>query len=135
MAASLTANQEEQESRSSTSSNLASVSTEAKKSKREKKKKKKKKSKKKNKKRRQSSSTASEDDDEADQEHPPDFEAEVKSAMRKQMQEANAADEVGLDERNRRGYHSNYETKAPTEAELEAHARLRTREEDPMNFF
>ena len=55
--------------------------------------------------------------------------------MRKQMQDAAKADEVSLDERKRKGYHSNYETKAPTEAELEAHARLRTREEDPMNFF
>jgi len=130
---SLTSNQEEQESRSSTttSSNLASTTeaTEAKKSKKNKKKKKKKKSSKKKKRRQSSSASESDDNDE------PDFEEEVKSAMRKQMQDAAKADEVSLDERNRKGYHSNYETKAPTEAELEAHARLRTREEDPMNFF
>ena len=38
------------------------------------------------------------------------------------------------DER-KRGYNSNYETKAPTEAELEAYQRLRQREEDPMAKF
>ena len=106
-----------------------SEATEAKKSKKNKKKKKKK-SKKKNKKRRQSSS-----DEASEVDGDEDFEDEVKSAMRKQIQEATKADEVSVDERNRKGYHSNYETKAPTEAELEAHARLRTREDDPMNFF
>merc|ERR1711981_271572 len=111
-----------------TSSNLAST-TEATEAKKNKKKKKKKKSSKKKKRRQSSSASESDDNDE------PDFEEEVKSAMRKQMQDATKADEVSLDERNRKGYHSNYETKAPTEAELEAHARLRTREEDPMNFF
>ena len=35
----------------------------------------------------------------------------------------------------KRGYNSNYETKAPTEAELEAYQRLCQREEDPMAKF
>jgi len=82
--------------------------------------------------RRQSTSSSSSASDSENSEA--DFEKEVKSAMKKQKKAEAEAKNFDGDER-KRGYNSNYETKAPTEAELEAYQRLRQREEDPMAKF
>ena len=60
-----------------------------------------------------------------------DIEEEVAEAMAKQEASEVAA---SADDR-KRGYNSIYDNKAPTEAEMEAYYRKRSRDEDPMKHF
>jgi len=69
--------------------------------------------------------------DDADGEKPKHFEQEVAEAMARQGASELAA---AADDR-KRGYNSIYDNKAPTEAEMEAYYRKRSRDEDPMKHF
>ena len=60
-----------------------------------------------------------------------DFEEEVKNAMRK----LDSGEKSFTADERKRGYNTNYDEKAPTEAEIEAYYRKRPREEDPMAHF
>merc|ERR1711997_456082 len=62
-----------------------------------------------------------------------DFEQEVAEAMAKQ--EATEVEAASAIDDRKRGYNSLYDNKAPTEAEMEAYYRKRSRDEDPMKHF